>query len=305
VVFAEQLPGYTFGDPEQVVSLWHALLSDTTWLSPERIPIPAGIKLTSVNSSRLLRSGDTLFWAMTYASRSELGVVLFTRARGTWSSSLLPLRSAAQVELSHSDSLGVHMLTVGAGPARDSLNLLQLFRYKRGFQPMGTLYASADAPVLGVQTGRDAGAHVITWITLVPEQGRLRQEARALRGNLDGSPMAYTVVDSSAAIVTALTRSDGSLLWVTQEPHEPPQRGQLSFRAATTNPESRIVMPGPFTGPFAIIEDSRSSLFMAGPLLREQDERAPLVTALVRAELVCGSATASQPSHSPKQGEPQ
>jgi hypothetical protein len=308
VVFAEQRQGYALGIQEEAIALWHGVLADTTWVSLSRIPIPRGIEMIASNSSQLLRRGDSLFWAMSYASDTTLGAIVLTHARGAWTAEFLPVRAVAAVAIAPHGARGVQAIVAAATPTPASTVRLRLFQRDSTWRHTGDIDAAPDEAYGDIQVSRDAGTDLITWTTLRSERSALQMAARGLRGTLEGRRMMLATIDESSAIARTVTRPDSSTVWVTQQPHEAPDRGEI--RILSGFPPRRIaVLPGPYTGRFAVRSDSDRSLLFAGPLLRVQNEQSPLVTGMLRVELTCGPQTGPRAAPpgvalTPTQGDP-
>jgi hypothetical protein len=203
VVFAEVAAFVGDRQPDEALRLWHGVYDGESWNSLEQIPAPDGIPLSTLFTSSLVRRGDSLAWALVPAMGSpRRDIVLVQRREGRWAYEWVPMRTAADVDLSYSDSLGLLLAVVQPDPRlRGDGNSLMLWAQRPEWQIVRRLvHGDADGRVYEPSLRRLSTGLLASWTTPVGTGPEARNELRALVGRLEEQTAPAVVLDTNVSI---------------------------------------------------------------------------------------------------------
>ncbi|MFN2565813.1 MAG: hypothetical protein ABR499_12520 [Gemmatimonadaceae bacterium] len=286
-VFIElEPPGWVAGEAGVAARVWHGVVDGRRWLRLEEMPRPTGARVYPGSTPpALIRRGDTLAWALPVETPGgQTEAVVYERRNGRWSYELVPTNSPAYLVPAYSDSLGLVLAVVRALPPAEENGLYFLVR-RHSWQ---TLRRPADR-VYEPSLTFAGTAGFLTWRTLLPDEGGMRWEARAMIGHLEAQDGPIVRLDSSVVHMAApVSPRTGTRLWVVDHVGEGGRGNEL--RVIRDSAETAVVLtriPSPFQGFFAAALQSPVELLIAGPVPGRTETEPGVVTLLLRLRVQC------------------
>jgi len=271
-----------------VARLWNGTYDGTRWTHLDTIPRPAGVSLYAEFASSLLARGDTLFWAVRSRGEPHYDVVLFERYEGRWRSQVVPTRTAAEVELTYSDSVGLLLAVVQPDPGlRQDTNSLLLWARRPTWSILRRLVHGYDEGMVNApQFTSPSSGGVLTWESEPASPIRGLRELRTRRENWGGEQRAASVVDSSVYHGEALVL-DGDSWWVTDHISPSGANSEIRFvRDAGVRPLLVNWFPNPYATRFRAITVSPDTIVVTGAF-NDTASKAGVVTLLLLFQVTC------------------
>ncbi len=278
MVFAEVAAFTGDRQPDEALRLWHGVYDGERWASLQQIPTPDGTTLRALESSSLVRRGDSLAWALLPAMRSpHRDIVLVQQRAGRWSYESVPTGSAADVDLSYSDSLGLLLAVVQADRRlqRDGNSLLFWVQRPAWRILRRVVHGGGEGRVYAPSVLRVPPGFLASWTTLVGEGRDTRQELRATVGRLDEHSEPVVVLDpdvspwsESAPFIVP----GGAPLWVAHPSAPENVAGEIRILGVAGDSAVELGrLANPYRVRVAAVAPSFSELLIAG--LEHSDNR--------------------------------
>jgi hypothetical protein len=210
--------------------LWYAAFDGSRWSPLEPLPVPPDVSLSPIFTSSLVRVGDTLAWALTPAMRQgRRDISLFRRVEGRWTRETVPTGTAVDVELAHSDSLGLVIAVVQPdSTVLPDGNSLLLWNRQPDWRIVRRLvHGSGEGRVHAPSLVHTFEGLLATWWTPVGEGPQTRHELRARYIGPAESMEPMITLDPNVPLgseTSPVLWGHGVPLWVSE--HEPGQAGQ-------------------------------------------------------------------------------
>lgn len=184
--------------------LWYAAYDGSRWSALEALPVPRGAMLEMSFTSSLVRSGDTLAWALTPAiGPSRRDVSFFQRVGGRWTHEAVPTTNAADVDLAHSDSLGFILAVVQPDlrlQEADGNSLLLWTRQPDWRIARRLVHGRGEGRVHDPSLVRGLGGLIATWWSPVGQGTETRHELRARYVDAQAPVQPAIVLDSDVPL---------------------------------------------------------------------------------------------------------
>lgn len=272
------------------IGAWHGQLSANGWERLERLPIPDGHQLEPMNSTGLLRSGDTLLWATQVWRPDEVyfpAVAVFLRIDGQWRYQLLDL-----------ESVGVSGYRT---PAGDFRLLVEHASHPETWKVQGTRYAvlpnltPIDTVIPSTTMNRayrrldrsPDGAVTLTWLPL----GRNAPPGRvSIRLGRDGEPVVSRTIAGTHAIVFQLQASADDSPWLyLGDARDSANVGRFELlRVAASSQVPVASLPHRYlSAPKLAPRNDQSSLSFTGPVLVGDSSEARIASLLTTVDFNC------------------
>lgn len=268
------------------IAVWHGVLTQRGWQQLERLQLPNPDTVDVINSSALLRRGDTLTWALRLRTPATLRAggagVLESRA-GTWKFQLLDAHA-----------LSVHAVQLGSGerrlfvrreaqPRRGKFQLVG-YLFRPGPTPSDTLLDADDVTrfLLRAYAVTDGGA-AFSWIE-PRESGMPVLHTLALDST--GSRVDNRTIALPYAIHFPLRVNDRSAEWLVLgdrrgEGRARAEGGRLELALVTpTRSEMVASMSHRFVAPPSLLARDGRSVLLVGPVLHPK-RGGPMVGSMV------------------------
>ena len=283
-VFSESKHPTDVPQPDSVLAVWYGVFDGTTWVTRERLPIPANSVVQMPGASDVVVRGDTTFFA-TYISdpRSGLAIVLFERRENRWTATMVETGGGAYVQIASLDSLGLTMAVVRPDRTlRADRNSLFVLERRASWAAARKLAAGPPEPIHHPVFITSRAGPVLTWVALA-QNGR---RARAMIGSLDARTPVLTL-DSTVTAMAVADNPDQPPLWITE--HIDAGARELRFISPGTAGGAVVIaaVPSPYTGFFAAAVIGGNEVLLSGPLLRPAPPNPSLVTLLIRSRVEC------------------
>jgi hypothetical protein len=132
VVIVERAPleGDQLPPPGPVVRLWHGVHEGGRWTSLTEVPVPTSVELVTHHTTRLVRGGDTLSFALPSLGAYPRVAVLFQLHGGAWTTRQVPIGFAAYIALAHHPGLGLGLAVVRAPYQRGTGGTMSLYLHR-------------------------------------------------------------------------------------------------------------------------------------------------------------------------------
>lgn len=292
VGFAEVKPRQGSESADSTTRLWYGIYDGAEWTSLEELPMPPSGVVDARWASSLVSRGDTISWAMTHRTASGPQIVLFERRRDHWSHELIRTFHS-EVELGHSDALGLMLLVVqpysGPGERYDANSLVLWSRYPAWRAVRRLVHGSVVGRVYRPRFAPSFGGDVLTWESPSTSPRPRGLELRALLGRWQDSAAQHVALDSVVSSMqgysnTVSLRRD-LRLWVSIPVASDRSRAELRFFADSAR--SAVVLgavSNPYVGFIAAAPTSADTVLVTG--LRYAENRY-LVSLLLRARIDC------------------
>ncbi len=302
VVFAEVPPvpaevSRTVGEirPDSAIRLWYGVVDEGKWATLESMPMPVGGKLEPAGASSLVRHGENLAWAMTLTPAMERSrIVVYEFRDGRWSYEEVPT-FATEVELAHSDSLGLLLVVVQPDPRlRNDSNSLLLWARQPTWRILRGVVPGSRERVLHPSLRFTPAGAVLGWIASVPRtDGSETMEMHAMMGKVTERDETVIVLDTDVGLFDlpiSMDMSGTSPVWVVDHRHEGSGAREIRFlRPAGAVPAVVGSIRNPYITHFAAQALSDSEVLISGGVLNAAEEY--VGSLLIRARMVCGSDT--------------
>jgi hypothetical protein len=292
VVFAELISfsRERFPQPDTAARLWYGVHDGRRWKSLEEIPRPAGFIFHPRLGSQLVRSGETLSWALRATNPGgRINIVVLNGRRGRWASEIVATPSAAYVQLTEARRSGPLLAVVRADTSLRPGDSNSLFIYSRSPEWLAVrrIARGGAEPANHPSFVRSGGDILLTWYVDKPGGGEvrmlrnpgvapLRETAALSTGFSGGRPVAYASLRTGA-------------YWIID--YRPPEKAaaELRFFHDTGGGVGEVTRwPSPFLGGFHAAAVQESSFVLAGAVWKDQDSIP--VTLLVRVAPQCEAA---------------
>jgi hypothetical protein len=288
IVFAEILAGTDFAQPEVVVGLWHATLTDTAWSGIEQLPLPDEGPLRVLTASALVQQGDTLAWAIELKTRDGGAAAVFERRGGTWSYTLLHFAQLGAIQLTYVDRLGIVLLAAHPDQAlsRDNGSLF-MYAKDSAWRGLRRVVRGDDGSVITPQIEPTPTGYVLSW-SILPFVSKLGNATRAIIGNIQRSDAPFLTIDSSTTHFVPVVLIGGMVFWVTEHVDNATHSRELRLITAVLGvPKVVARVPAPYDGYFGAVATDQSTVLVAGPALHRSDRFPTLTTLLIRFRAQC------------------
>jgi hypothetical protein len=303
VVFAEVPPvpaevSRTVGEirPDSAIRLWYGVVDEGKWATLESVPMPVGGgKLEPANASSLVRHGENLAWAMILTPPMERSrIIVYEFKDGRWSYEEVPT-FATEVELAHSDSLGLLLAVVQPDPRlRSDSNSLLLWARQPAWRILRSVVPGSRERVLHPSLRFTPAGAVLGWIASVPRpDGSETMEMHAVMGKITERDETVIVLDTDVGpfdVPIGLDMPGTSPLWIVDHRHEGSGEREIRF----LHPDGAVPavagsIRNPYITHFAAQALSDSEVLITGGVLDSAEQY--VGSLLIRARMVCGSDT--------------
>lgn len=302
VVFAEVPPvpaevSRTAGEirPDSAIRLWYGVVDGGRWTTLEPIPMPARGTLEPANASSLVRHGENLAWAMILTPPMERSrIIVYELKDGRWSYEEVPT-FATEVELAHSDSLGLLLAVVQPDPRlRNDSNSLLLWARQPAWRILRSVVPGSRERVLHPSLRFTPAGAVLGWIASVPRpDGSETMEMHAMTGKIMERDETVIVLDTDVGpfdLPIGLDMPGPSPVWIVDHRHEGSGEREIRFlRPDGAVPAVAGSIRNPYITHFAAQALSDSEVLITGGVLDSAEQY--VGSLLIRARMVCGSDT--------------
>lgn len=272
------------------IGAWHGLLSADGWERLERLPIPEGHQLEPMNSTGLLRSGDTLLWATQVWRPHETyfpATAVLLRIGGEWRYQVLDL-----------ESLGVSGYRTPAGDLR---LLVEHASHPETWKTQGTRYAvlpklaPLDTVIAATSINRvyrrvdqsPDGTVTLTWLPLARDSAPGRVSIILGR---DGDPVVSRTIAGTHSVVFRLRASADDSPWLfLGDARDSANVGRFEMIRVSPNSQEPVAsLPHRYlSAPSMALHGNQESLLFTGPVLVGDSSEARIASLLTTVDFNC------------------
>lgn len=297
IVFMELAQSIREEISPEVLGLWSGVFDGDEWSELERLPMPKDYEIDDPEEASLLRSGDTVAFAVTADPAGQ--VLLFERVGGHWSWERVTVPSNKRypepVTVSH-----LALIPWRRGPALlvnkeygtiDSIyNSLFLYAREPGWREHKVVTSVERFVTSQFSVSPGPPTDVVTWV--------FENEVFAYVGDLESGRLSGFTVDTSATrgrvglsgITSRVIKlANGTPLWVTQ-PRTPNESGRLRFFVGTG--DSATLIGTSVEEPawrLQAIRTAPSGLILIGAEFRSEGEDGLISSVLLRFRAQCAA----------------
>lgn len=272
------------------IGAWHGLLSANGWERLERLPIPDGHQLEPMNSTGLLRSGETLLWATQVWRPNEVhlpATAVLLRIGGEWRYQVLDL-----------ESVGVSGYRTPAGDLR---LLVEHSSQPETWKTQGTRYAvlpsltPLDTVIASTTINRvyrrvdqsPDGTVTLTWLPLAKDSAPAR--VSILLGR-DGEPVVSRTIAGTHSVVFRLQASADDSPWlVLGDARDSTSAGRFEMLRVAPNSQVPVAsLPHRYlSAPSMALHGNQQLLLFTGPVLVGDSSEARIASLLTTVDFNC------------------
>jgi hypothetical protein len=285
-IFSELDPD-SVREAEAVVGLAYAEFDGHRWSTLQEVPRPAGGKLLVTSSSRLVRAGDRLAWAVVEdAPARSPQLVYYEHTEAGWQMRAPPAALADVAALTYTEGTGLLLALFGEDP--DLPGWQQSLRvYRRGASwelVSRVTVAERGTKVLYPGIAMHGPSMSVGWIALGPEGST----ARARVGIAPGRDGTDVVLDESADQLVTL-QSGPEPEWIVGHRNLLTGSRELRFlRVDSAGSVERIAsVPNPYTGFFSALATGVGEALVVGPEFDPDPARPTVRSLIVRLSDTC------------------
>lgn len=271
------------------IGAWHGVLSANGWERLERLPIPDGHQLEPMNSTGLLRSGDTLVWASQLWRPNEAllpATAVLLRSGGHWRFQLLDVETVGVT--GYRTPEGTIRLVVEHASRRDSLKT-QGTRYAvtPSLAPVDTVIPSTLINRAYRQLDQSPdGVVSLTWLPLARDSmpGRVSLLLRR-----DGESVVSRKIEGTHAVVFRLRAPAGDSPWLfLGDMRDSTNAGRFELlRVAPRSQEPVASLPHRYLSAPTLAPRANTALLFTGPVLVGDSSEARIASLLTAVDFNC------------------
>jgi hypothetical protein len=257
--------------PDTALRLWHGVYDGERWKSLEEIPRPSGFLIHPLMGTRLVRSGDTLSWAVLTTTPRGRDVLVLRRTDDGWSGEAVGTPGAAYVEMMHARRAGHLLAVVQVDTSLRTSDENSLFLYSRDsvWRVARRVARGGMEPAHHPSLHWDDGP-VLTWYVDGPSGGQVRM----VRNPGGAHPGEMGVLDSAftgGRQVISLGLESGSYWVVNHRPQGEKRTVLRVVRSSGNGPAEVARWESPFLSGVRGISVGDSDIFLAGALWMDRD----------------------------------
>lgn len=271
------------------VGAWHGVLSASGWEHLERLPIPDGHQLEPMNSTGLLRSGDTLVWATQVWRPNEAllpATAVLLRIGGQWRFQLLDVETVGVT--GYRTPAGVIRLVVEHASQRDSLET-QGTRYAvtPNLAPVDTVIpATLNNRAYRQLDQSPDGVVSLTWLPFVSDSAPGR--VSLLLGR-DGESVVPRKIAGTHAAVFRLQATAGDSPWLfLGDSRDSTNAGRFELMWVAPRGQAPVAsLPHRYLTAPTLAPRANTALLFTGPVLVGDSSEARIASLLTAVDFNC------------------
>lgn len=288
VVFVQLDARFSRAHSEKPLGVWYGIVSATGWERLERIAVLDGQQVEYMNSTKLMRSGDTLTWAFQVWRSDEPflpAAAVLRRIEGTW-----------RLDVIAPDAIHVAGYQSADGAIRlivEEVSLAGLLN--RGIRyAVSPAIAAIDTVIPPSKYNRNYrqldhspdGDWSLTWVTALPDSAMWRTSV--LLGP-DRSPNASRTFRARYQSINRLLAPAGDAPWLfVADARDSHNNGRLEFlRVAPDRQASVGALTHRYIGPMVMAPRTNASLLYTGPVLVRDSSEARIASLLTTVDFNC------------------
>lgn len=300
IVFAELIPYPVteFFPPDTASRLWHGVYDGHDWVSLKTIPIPTDFTPHPNHASALVRSGDTLAWAVPVSAPGyRKDVLVLEQREGRWASQIIHSRQAAYTALTFSDATGLLVAIVQPDTSLASdQNSLFLYARQPSWYQIGRVAHGGSEPVFRPTFASSSDGVILSWTAGANSSSTVRTILLASSA-LPGNNTSAVTIDSQSSRTPVFTTfiSNKFPIWVVEHESSTGDRDSRELRfISITDGSSHLLksIQSPFLSGFRATKANDSVIVLAGARWSDDIKKDIVVSAVLRTTINCLSGEA-------------